>query len=76
MSTAELKNKILDKLQTVDDAVLKNVLEILEFETNTGKYQISDLEREAIEIGIQQIENGQTVSHEKVVKEVHKWLKK
>ena len=76
MSTTELKNKILDKLQTVDDAVLKDVLELLEFETNTGKYQVSDLEREGIEIGLQQIENGQTLSHEEVLKEVNEWLNK
>lgn len=76
MSTTELKNKILEKLQKVDDTVLKDVLELLEFETNTGKYQISDLEREAIEVGLQQIENGQTVTHEEVLKEVNEWLNK
>ena len=76
MSTTELKNKILDKLKTVDDAVLREVLELLEFETNTGIYQISELERESIEIGIQQIENGQTVTHEEVLKEVNQWLNK
>ena len=76
MSTSELKNKILDKLQTVDDAVLKDVLELLEFETNTGKYQVSDLEREAIEIGLQQIENGQTLAHQEVLKQVNEWLNK
>lgn len=76
MSTTELKNKILDKLKTVDDAVLREVLELLEFETNTGIYEISELERESIEIGIQQIENGQTVTHEEVLKEVNQWLNK
>lgn len=43
MLTTEVKNKILDKLQTVDDPVLKDVLELLEFETDTGKYHVSDL---------------------------------
>lgn len=76
MSTTELKNKILVKLETVDDAVLREVLDLLEFETNTGIYQISELERESIEIGIQQIEKGQTVTHEEIVKEVNQWLNK
>lgn len=76
MSTRKIKNKIIHKLQTVDDAILEDVLELLEFETNTGKYQVSDLERESIEIGLLQIENGQTLTHEEVLTEVNEWLKK
>lgn len=76
MSSSELKNKIFNKLQNVDDNVLLDVLELLEFETSTGKYQLTEAEIASIEIGLQQIENGDTISHENMVKEVSKWLSK
>lgn len=76
MSTVELKNKIFGKLDEVNDDVLRYVLELLEFETNSGKYQLSKAEKEAIDIGLKEIENGQTIPHEDVVKEINEWLNK
>lgn len=74
MSTIELKNRILDKLQVVNDHVLRDVLNLLEFETNSEKFKITDEEKLAINTGLQQIENGQTIKHADVVNEVNLWL--
>ena len=76
MSAVELKSKILNRLETANDGVLQDVLDLLEFESNSGEYKLTGPERKSIEIGLKQIENGQTVSHENVVKELKEWLKK
>lgn len=76
MSTTELRNKIIDKLESVDDQLLKEILSIIEFESETGIYKVNQAEREAIEQGLSQIENGDVITNEEVEKETNSWLNK
>jgi predicted transcriptional regulator len=76
MSTTELRNKIIDKLESVDDQLLKEILSIIEFESETGIYKVNQAEREAIEQGLSQIENGDFITNEEVEKETNSWLNK
>jgi predicted transcriptional regulator len=78
MSTAELKN-YLHKLivETDDESILSKVQAY--FTTLKGKNvdwwdTISSQEKEAINIGLQQLENGEGIPHEEVKRKVDKLL--
>lgn len=75
MSIAELKNSVIQKLEDVGEPVLKDVLELLKFETSTVVYKVTNLERAAIEIGLRQIADGEIITHEQVNEESEEWLK-
>ena len=64
MSIAELKNSVIQKLEDVGEPVLKDVLELLKFETSGGVYKVTNLERASIEIGLRQIADGEIITHE------------
>lgn len=79
MSTAELKKKVIAKINNTDnDELLSEILTMLHVESKSvnGVYQMSDAEREAVEEGIRQIENGQWITHEEVKRRADEWLKK
>jgi hypothetical protein len=37
-------------------------------------YELSDFQKKRIELGRQQVEDGQTISHEDLQKEIDQWL--
>lgn len=79
MSTAELKKKVIAEINNTDnDELLSEILTMLHVESKSvnGVYQMSDAEREAVEDGIRQIENGQWITHEEVKRRADEWLKK
>jgi predicted transcriptional regulator len=79
MSTAELKKKVIAQINNTDnDELLSEILTMFHIESKSinGIYQMSEAEREAVEDGIKQIENGQSISHEEVKRQMNEWLKK
>ena len=79
MSTAELKEKIMAQINDTDnDELLREISTMLYIESKSvnGVYQMSEAEREAVEQGLNQIRNGQWVSHEEVKRETEDWLRK
>ena len=74
MSTTELKNKVIDKLETVNDQVLKKILALIESETEI--YKVNDGERNAIQEGLKQLENDEFLTNKEVEKEIDTWLNK
>ena len=76
MSITELKESVIQKLEDVGEPVLKDVLELIKFETSTEVYKVNNLEMESIEKGLRQIGNGEIITHEQVNEETAKWLKK
>jgi len=79
MSTAELKEKIMAQINDTDnDELLREISTMLYIESKSvnGVYQMSEAEREAVEHGLNQIRNGQWVSHEEVKRETEDWLRK
>jgi len=76
MSIAELRESVIQKLEDVGEPVLKDVLELINFETSTEVYKVNNLERESIQIGLKQIANGEVITHEQVNEESEEWLKK
>ena len=75
MSTLELKKRVIDKLEGVEDPTLQDVLSLLEFQETNEIYTVSKAERKAIEVGLKQIENGEFFTHEQVSDEINAWLK-
>jgi predicted transcriptional regulator len=75
MSIAELKNSVIQKLEEVGEPVLKDVLELIKFETSTDVYKVNSLEKTSIELGLRQIVDGEILTHEQVNEETAEWLK-
>lgn len=73
MSIAELKESEIQKLEDVGEPVLKDVLELIRFETSDEIYKVNNLERESIKIGLRQIANGEIITNEQVNEETAEW---
>jgi len=79
MSINELKYRIIAQINdTNNEDLLYEISTMLYIESKSvaGVYQMSDAEREAVEDGIRQIENGQWISHEESNKRFEELLKK
>lgn len=79
MSTAELKEKLIAQIKDTDnDELLAEISTMLYIESKSvnGVYQMSEAEREAVEDGLNQIRNGQWITHEESNKRAEEWLKK
>jgi predicted transcriptional regulator len=76
MSTIELKNILLKKLESADDALLREILALIEFETTKNVYKLSKEESNKVADGLEQIKNGQIISNANVDKEIDEWLSK
>jgi predicted transcriptional regulator len=74
MSTIELKNILLKKLESADDALLREILALIEFETTKEVYKLSKEESNKVADGLEQIKNGQIISNANVDKEIDEWL--
>ena len=74
MSSVELREKILKKLESVDDHILKEVLTLIEFETKEGVYKLSNDQKSAVIESRQQIKDGNTFTNDEVDKEIDGWL--
>jgi len=70
MKTLELKNKIIRKIDSLNDAdfekVYNQLLEVLQF---SAPYKLSEEENEAIDSALKVSEEGETYSHEDVISE-------
>lgn len=79
MTVIELKEKIRAQIDSIDDentlaSISRNIE--LEMALENGVYPLNAEQIAAIEDGLQQIANGQWISHEDVTKEIEEWLKK
>ncbi|MFN5849740.1 MAG: hypothetical protein ACK43K_14715 [Chitinophagales bacterium] len=77
MTTIELKEQIVGRLQTTDDNdLLEALLSLLEFEINEPEdYILNEHQVKAIEISRNQIRNGEFYSEEEADKITDEWLK-
>jgi len=76
MSTVELKNKVLKRLENVDNAyLLEEILSLIEFESTSEEVFVIPEEHKAdLEISLQQLKEGKTVPNDVVNQRVQKWL--
>lgn len=77
MTTLELQEQLISKIQTItDEDVLKGVLSLLEFETETDEiYILNEEQQQAIAKARNQVDNGQFYTNEEVDKLTEEWLK-
>lgn len=77
MTTLELQEQLISKIQTTtDEDVLKGVLSLLEFETETDEiYILNEEQQQAIARARLQVDNGQFYTNEEVNKLTEEWLK-
>ncbi|MEO8887027.1 MAG: hypothetical protein ABI367_13260 [Mucilaginibacter sp.] len=78
MTAIELKEKLIEKIRNTDNIeLLDHLSDVIEFESNIGEVHVmSPGEIEAVNDGLEQIKNGQWISHEEVNREIDEWLKK
>jgi len=78
MSTTELKDKIINSLQKIEDnSLLTDVYNLLnKSEKNNIKYFVSDIEKEHLEEALKDIEDGKTYSDIDAKEIMKEWLKK
>ncbi len=75
MSTLELRNSIIEQLSTIEDVSFLNALKtIIASKVSDSVYELSDFQKKRIELGRQQLKDGQTISHEDLQKEIDQWL--
>jgi len=78
MSTIELKEKLMEKINGIEDeALLHEIADFVDFEVESDEvYVLSPEEIEAVEEGIDQIERGMAISNEEARKIFDKCLGK
>jgi predicted transcriptional regulator len=77
MSTIELKNKLKEKIEELnEDYILEHLISIIELETSDSVIDIPESHINSIEIGLAQVKAGDTISNEDVLKRVQKWSEK
>ena len=77
MSTAELKLNLINQIAGITDKVrLKEIMQLLEFQSDESLYITNKEEKEAVKEAKNQIKNGDGISNEDVQKEITSWLEK
>ena len=78
MLTKEMKQQLIDKIQSTDDAnILEEVYRILEVSTQeVDMIVLSDDQKTKIDRGIKDIEEGRYLTHDEANLEINEWLKK
>ena len=79
MTVVELKEKLIAQINSIDnEELLDSISRNIEFELQNGTetYVMSREEIEAVEDGLEQLRNGQWVSHEEANRQIDEWLKK
>ena len=77
MSTLEIKKKLINEINEVEDIQLLNALyRILTAKKNEEVYQLSKEQVAAIEEAQEQYSNGRYFSNDEVDQEIEEWLKK
>jgi predicted transcriptional regulator len=65
----------MEQLSLIEDVSFLNALRtIIASKVSDSVYELSDFQKKRIELGRQQIEDGQTISHEDLQKEIDQWL--
>ncbi len=80
MSTIELRNKVIERVQvTNDEDILEDIYRILEIEANDDDnevYVLSETQKKLIELSRKQIREGKSFTNEEVNRETEEWLEK
>jgi hypothetical protein len=78
MSATELKSKIIEKISAIEDeSVLREIFDLISLEAKVDSvYRLTEAEKNAIEIGLKDIANGEVYSSQVADQMLKEWLKK
>jgi len=77
MSTAELKMEVINRIVSLsDNSKLKELLQLLKFQSEETIFVTNDEEKSAISEARKEIAEGKIFSNEDVQKEINEWLRK
>lgn len=78
MTTNELKHKVIDRINELDDdSLLKDLIRLIEDSVDDNEIvRLSDNHKNAINIAIDQIEKGDYLTNEQSNKQIDEWLNK
>lgn len=77
MSTTELKERVLKKIETIqDDYLLEELLDFLDFETKKEPFVLSKSQTSAIREAKLQIAKGEVFTNSQIDDEIDQWLNK
>ena len=78
MAVIELKNKVRKRIESLNDEhLLEEILNLIDFESDKEEvYYIPPDHQNELEISLEQMKNGDTISNEDVNDKVQKWLSK
>jgi predicted transcriptional regulator len=78
MSTAELRRRLVEKIQTTsDENILEEIYRILEVSSEEeDPIMLSGEQKAKIDKGLKDIEEGRYLTHDQANKEMEEWLKK
>ena len=78
MTTMELKQKVISKINQVNDAnLLTEIFKLLETEFDDPEiYHLSERHKQVVEDAITQIERGEYITNKQSENEIDEWLGK
>ncbi|MDR9399290.1 MAG: hypothetical protein RI562_09520 [Salibacter sp.] len=75
-ATLQIKSDLISKIKESKDLKLLKAIQAIFDASEQSPYQLSVEQKEAIEIGRNQIKNGEYSTNESVMAEMREWLKK
>ena len=77
MVTEEYKNRLIEKIKSIDDKdIIDEIYRLLEVDFDDTVYVTNEKQKAEIAEARKQIENGEGIDSEEVFKKMRKWLKK
>jgi len=77
MNNVDLKTLVFQKLETANDALLEEILEIIDIEMDKDKVvPIPSFFKDELDKGIAEMEAGNVVSNKEAEASIEKWLYK
>jgi len=77
MSSAELKEKLIESIRkTEDKQLLEEISHLLELQEPDTIYQLNDQQKKNISKAKEQIQNNEFLSNEDADKDIDEWLSK
>lgn len=77
MSAVELKQRVINKLESIHEiSLLEELIALIDFQTNEKPYSLTKAQKMAIDEARDQVKNGIVYTNEEVDKEMDQWLNK
>jgi len=78
MSTLELKQKIIEKIESIeDDNLLAEIYRTLEIsQADSNIFMLTSAMRFALDEGLEDVKHGRVISNDEANKEIDEWLSK